>query len=314
MANRFYTIMIVPERSSAVRRIQIPKRAIAYALLGASGLFAIGAFLFIHYLYVVQQATQNRSLKEENIALRGNLKLLRDQVEGISDTLERIDRFSVKLKAITQLSDSERSLAIGPVQNAKEDGPAAREVKMAKGELVDSEDEPIDSALSAHLLDARLEDLSYEARKQEEDVRDLQEYFQDQKTLLATTPSIWPARGWMTSSFGVRSDPFTGTRVMHKGLDIAAPAGTQIVAPSEGVVIYAALRGGYGKIVVLDHGFGVQTHFGHLLEAAVKPGDKVERGQVIGTIGSTGRSTGVHLHYEVRVHGIPENPRKFILD
>src|SRR5262249_11030128 len=122
------------------------------------------------------------------------------------------------------------------------------------------------------------------------------------------------ARGWQTSSFGVRSDPFTGNRVMHKGLDIAAPAGTKIVSPSEGVVIFSSVRGGYGKCVVLDHGFGVQTQYGHMLETAVQAGDKVERGQVIGTIGSSGLSTGAHLHYEVRVHGIPQNPRKFILD
>ncbi len=316
MANRFYTIMIVPERSSQVRRVQVPKRAIAYAMLVVAGLFALGSFMLVHYAYVVQQATQTRELKEENIALRAKLEQIHDQVETISDTLERIDRFSVKLKAITQLSDSERSLAIGPVQGQKDEGPAGaeKEVKFAAGEHGDREDEPIDSALSAQLLDARLEDLSYEARKQEEDVRDLQEYFQDQKTLLATTPSVWPAKGWMTSSFGVRSDPFTGNRVMHKGLDIAAPAGTKILSPSEGVIIFASVRGGYGKCVVIDHGFGVQTHFGHMLETAVSVGDKVERGQVIGTIGSSGRSTGAHLHYEVRVHGIPQNPRKFILD
>lgn len=313
MANRFYTVMIVPERSSQVRRLKIQKRWIGYGIIGLAAVFSLGCFLLIHYLYVVEQVTVNRSLKEENIQLRAQVKLTKDRVEQINDTIERTERFSVKLKAITQLSDSERSLAIGPV--GQEEGPSAgAQVRFAAGEVGDREDEPLDSALSARLLDARLEDLSYEARKQEEDLRDLQEYFQDQKTLLVTTPSIWPARGWITSSFGVRSDPYTGNQVMHKGLDIAGPIGTQVLAPSEGVVIYAASRGGYGRTVVLDHGYGVQSHFSHLLEILVKTGDKMARGGPIGSIGNSGRSTGPHLHYEVRMHGIPQNPRKFILD
>lgn len=315
MSNRFYTIMIVPERSAQVRRIQVPKKLLAYVVLGTAVVVGLASFLLVHYLFVVQQVTLNRTLKDENIELRAELQSLRDRVEGINDTLERIDRFAVKLKAITQLSDTERQLAIGPVGEKTDEGPSgAHEVKLAAGEFGDREDEPIDSALATRLLDSRLEDLSYEARKQEEDIRDLQEYYQDQKTLLQTTPSIWPARGWMTSTFGVRGDPFTGNKVMHKGLDIAAPVGTKVRAPSEGIVIYAAPRGGYGKTVVLDHGYGLQTHYGHMLELAVKPGDKVERGKELGSIGNSGRSTGPHLHYEVRLQGLPQNPRKYILD
>lgn len=316
MANRYYTVMIVPERSSQVRRFQIAKRWLAYTLLGVAGVFSIASLLFIHYLYVVQEVSENRRLKDDNIQLRAQLKLLRDRVDTVSDTLERIERFSVKLKAITQLSDTERSLAIGPLQAGEriDEGPSAKhEVKFAVGES-DREDEPIDSELSAALLTARLDDQSADARKKEEDLRELQEYFEDQKTLLATTPSIWPARGWVTSKFGVRNDPYTDKQVMHKGLDVAGPIGTTVLSPSEGYVIYAAFRNGYGNAIVIDHGFGVQSHFGHLSEFRVKAGDKVMRGQQIGAIGNSGRSTGPHLHYEVRVHGIPQNPQKFILD
>jgi murein DD-endopeptidase MepM/ murein hydrolase activator NlpD len=316
VANRYYTVMIVPERSSQVRRLKIAKRWIGYGLLGVAGLFSVASFLFIHYLYVVQETSENRRLKEDNIQLRAQLQLLRDRVDTVSDTLERIERFSVKLKAITQLSDSERSLAIGPLQSGEriDDGPSAKhEVKFARGES-DREDEPLDSELSAALLTARLDDQAADARKKEEDIRELQEYFEDQKTLLATTPSIWPTRGWVTSKFGVRTDPYTERNAMHKGLDVAGPVGTAINAPSDGYVIYAAFRKGYGNTIVIDHGFGVQTHFGHLSEFKVKAGERVSRGQPIGSIGNTGRSTGPHLHYEVRIHGIPQNPQKFILD
>jgi murein DD-endopeptidase MepM/ murein hydrolase activator NlpD len=101
---------------------------------------------------------------------------------------------------------------------------------------------------------------------------------------------------------------------MHEGLDIAAPHGKEVVAPSDGVIIFAGLEGGYGNVLVIDHGYGVKTRYGHLSKLEVKTGDHVKRGQVVGAVGNTGRSTGPHLHYEVRVNGIPENPRKFILE
>jgi murein DD-endopeptidase MepM/ murein hydrolase activator NlpD len=317
MANKHYTVMIVPERSSQVRRFIVQKRWVGYALLGIAGAFSIASFFFIHYLYIVQEVAANRRLKEDNIQLRAQLKLVRDRVDTVSDTLERIERFSVKLKAITQLSDPERSLAMGPLQSGEriDDGPSAKhEVKLAVGES-DRDDEPINSELSAALLTARLDDQLSDARKKEDDLRELQEYYESQKIFLATTPSIWPSRGWVTSKFGVRSDPYTERQAMHKGLDIAGPVGTSVLAPSDGFVIFASSRSGYGNTVVLDHGFGVQTHFGHMQDnLPVKVGEHITRGHVLGYMGNTGRSTGPHLHYEVRIHGIPQNPQKFILD
>ena len=145
-------------------------------------------------------------------------------------------------------------------------------------------------------------------------MRELHEYFDDQALLLASTPSIWPTRGWVTSDFGVRLDPYTAERVMHRGLDSATPHGQSVYAPSDGTVVYAGPEAGYGKVLVIDHGYGVKTRFGHLSKLEVKTGDRVKRGQLVGAVGNTGRSTGPHLHYEVRVNGIPENPRKFILE
>ena len=118
----------------------------------------------------------------------------------------------------------------------------------------------------------------------------------------------------MTSDFGQRLDPYTADRVMHAGLDIAAPHGKDVVAPAEGTVVFAGLEGGYGNVLVVDHGYGIKTRYGHLARITVKSGDRIKRGQVIAVVGNTGRSTGPHLHYEVRVNGIPQNPRKFILE
>ena len=132
--------------------------------------------------------------------------------------------------------------------------------------------------------------------------------------MLASTPSIWPTRGWVTSDFGTRIDPYTAERKMHEGLDIATPIGQPVYAPSDGTVVFAGTEGGYGKVLVIDHGYGVKTRYGHLSEILVHLGDRVGRGDKVALVGNTGRSTGPHLHYEVRVNGVPENPRKFILE
>ncbi|MBD3306827.1 peptidoglycan DD-metalloendopeptidase family protein [candidate division KSB3 bacterium] len=158
---------------------------------------------------------------------------------------------------------------------------------------------------------SKLKDL---AENQEELSQRLMEYFQDQQTLLASTPSIWPVHGWVTSGFGMRKSPFTGHRTMHAGLDIATKSGTDIKAPADGIVSYAGNKGAFGKVVVIDHGYGYATFYGHCSGFNVEVGDRVKRGDIIAYVGNSGKSTGPHLHYEVRVNGVATNPTKFILD
>lgn len=130
---------------------------------------------------------------------------------------------------------------------------------------------------------------------------------------LMAIPSARPVAGFrLTSSFGVRSDPFRGSRRMHNGLDMAGPIGTPIHATADGIVTRAQWFGGYGRYVEINHGGGIQTRYGHMSEILVEPGARVTRGQLIGRMGSTGRSTGSHLHYEVRVDGRPLNPMPFL--
>src|SRR4029077_15828018 len=119
---------------------------------------------------------------------------------------------------------------------------------------------------------------------------------------------------WYTSGFGVRSSPFTGKSTMHEGLDLANHIGSAIVAAAAGGVRSAGPRAGYGNLVTINHGYGIQTQYGHISRAYVKVGDKVKRGQKIAAVGNTGRSTGPHVHYEVRVNGIPMNPYYYILE
>ncbi len=128
----------------------------------------------------------------------------------------------------------------------------------------------------------------------------------------AAIPSMWPVHGQITGGFGRRMDPLNGESAIHSGLDISAPAGTEVEATADGVVIHASREAGYGNEVLVDHGGGILTKYGHLRQIDVVVGEEVKQGQVIGTIGMTGRSTGPHLHYEVLVHQTPVNPAKFL--
>jgi murein DD-endopeptidase MepM/ murein hydrolase activator NlpD len=143
---------------------------------------------------------------------------------------------------------------------------------------------------------------------------ELVEGLEGKRHRLASTPSIWPTEGWVTSGYGYRISPFTGRRTFHGGLDIASDFGTPIVAPARGKVVFAGRKGPLGKTLVIDHGFGLRTSYGHAAEIHVEKGEAIERGQRIASVGSTGRSTGPHLHYAVEVKGKSVNPHNYIFE
>jgi murein DD-endopeptidase MepM/ murein hydrolase activator NlpD len=148
----------------------------------------------------------------------------------------------------------------------------------------------------------------------EEKSRVLERFYEEHSLMLASTPSIWPVRGYLSSSFGRRRDPFTGLPENHMGIDISTPIGRPVVATADGIVVYAARRGSYGNTLVIDHKFGMMTLYAHLSRYNVRVGRKVNRGDVIGYVGSTGRSRGPHLHYEVWVSDRAVHPLNYILE
>jgi murein DD-endopeptidase MepM/ murein hydrolase activator NlpD len=148
----------------------------------------------------------------------------------------------------------------------------------------------------------------------EENIHRLDQHLLDKESYLASTPTLLPARGWITSYFGTRISPYSGKVKMHEGIDVGAPFGTQIIAPADGVVTYSGEKAGFGKFVQIDHGFGIETLYAHNQSLFVRNGQKVKRGALLAGVGSTGHSTGPHLHYEVRVNGIAVDPLYFILD
>jgi murein DD-endopeptidase MepM/ murein hydrolase activator NlpD len=296
-----FTVIVVSDHSQGIRKFRVPRKWLKNAAYAGAAVLLVGLLTVGHYFALLGASSENAVLKEENAQLRSQILLVQEKVAHISATLDRVERFDAKLRtAVTQLQDPERNLAIGPVGDAD------------AGAAIPGPAPAAEANLSA--LPGKLASLETEASRQEQSLRELQEYFDDQRSLLASTPSIWPTRGWVTSDFGTRIDPYTAERRMHQGMDIATPHGQVVYTPSDGTVVYIGTEGGYGKVLVVDHGYGVKTRYGHLSEIHVRLGDRVNRGDKVASVGNTGRSTGPHLHYEVRVNGIPENPRKFILE
>jgi len=299
--SQIFTVIVVSDHSQAVRKFRVPRRWLRNAAYAGGGVVLVALIVVGHYFTLLGSASENSVLKEENAQLRSQILLVQEKVAHISATLDRVERFDAKLRtAVTQLQDPERNLAIGPVGSADQDAAIPGPAPAAEANLT--------------ALPGKLSSLETEASRQESSLRELQEYFDDQRSLLASTPSIWPTRGWVTSDFGTRLDPYSAERKMHQGLDIATPHGQPVYSPSDGTVVFTGTEGGYGKVLVIDHGYGVKTRYGHLSEILVRLGDRIKRGLKVASVGNTGRSTGPHLHYEVRVNGIPENPRKFILE
>jgi murein DD-endopeptidase MepM/ murein hydrolase activator NlpD len=310
MSKRF-TVMIVPDRTSTVRRFRIASAwlwvvaGFFLVLFGAVGLAGW------HYARIIHQVSENEELRQKNVELRSELLVLHEKVSSVQSILDRVQRFDTKLRAITHLQDPKRHLALGPVDSARPEGREGVDPGVIDPLILSIGEQP---HIAIGLLGQRLDSLVAEAERREGSIRELETYLREQKARLSSTPSIWPARGWMTSGFGMRQDPYTGKSTMHHGIDISNQPGVPVLAPAAGVVTFAGMSGGFGRVIVVDHGFGIRTRFAHLEEMTVAVGDRVDRGDKIGSIGNSGRSTGPHLHYEVELNGVTENPVNYILE
>lgn len=295
------TLMIVPGQAGSIRRFHVPrvwfKRA-AYAGIALS----IALLVFsVDYVRVRMSLHELERLRSETTAQREELLAYAQKMETISTRLGKIDGFERKLRVITNLDPADPLPLPG--------------IGGTDGELLDADDVSWLSRAKRHeIIQDGLETLADAAETQEQSLQHLLTHVEDQQVRLVHTPSVAPTQGWVTSSFGYRTGPYTGGREFHKGLDIAGRTGTPIKAPADGEVIYATQKRSLGNAIKLRHGYGIETVYGHLQEMLVKSGEKVKRGQQIGLMGSTGRSTGPHLHYAVVVNGKPVNPRNYILD
>lgn len=343
MANRYYTLMIVPEKTARVRKLTVPAWLLRGSAVGLAFLFLVAFVMVLNYWYVMNQISENKQLRIENRRLRQQVQVFKNKMITVENTLDRVKTFATRLKVITNIEDRGgllQSLQNGKIPDASTnvvafppnspatqtaatqppaDSPATTLVMPpvpGAGITVATPEETEDLQLSHEYeeLDTRSTDLNREALFVEQILQDQYELLADQKAFLAALPVIKPAIGYFTSGFGVRKSPY-GERVkMHEGLDIANRPGTPIRASADGVVQFADAKSGYGQTLIINHGYGLETWYAHTKKLLVTKGQKVKRGETVALLGNSGRSTGPHVHYEVRVNGTPVDPWGYILE
>jgi murein DD-endopeptidase MepM/ murein hydrolase activator NlpD len=286
MAKRHHTIILIPHAHAKLRKWQVTSLQVTVAA-GAFFLLTVAAALFtwLHFSKNVNPIEITR-LKSENEQLRKTNLTFESSVRKIQGQLNQYEERTRQLAIVAGVeglgSGAEAGIGGGsPIEEAGASGLPALESRASQ------------LAGTLNAVEARLN----------ERVR-----------WISATPAIAPVKGIFTSGFGVRADPMTHGRGDHQGVDIAAAPGQPVRASADGVVIRAAEIGGLGQAVFIAHGFGVTTRYGHMSRIEVRPGQRVKRGDIVGRVGNTGRSTGYHLHYEVRVDGDPVNPLAYILD
>jgi murein DD-endopeptidase MepM/ murein hydrolase activator NlpD len=295
MMKRSYTLIFVPHTGERHTKWRLSCRALkALAVLAGVAVLSAGA-LTVHYYSFFQELTELRELRLGNSELKRQNLDYEVSVEHLNEQVALLEDFVMKLSVMAGLGDgaemAERGVG-GPLDLEVGGAPSS-----AYGQVKDELDR----------MRGELTDL-------EEQTRTLEHFYAENTAMLASTPSIFPVRGYFSSTYGTRKDPFTGDRAMHYGIDISTPMGRSVVATADGIILYAARRGTYGNIVVIDHKFDMMTRYAHLSKFAVKAGALVKRGDVIGYVGNTGRSRAPHLHYEVWVDDRTVHPLDYILE
>lgn len=318
MEDRYFTVMIVPEKKTRVRKFVIPKIFVKIAIAWGIISSVILSYIVLDYFSLLHSINQTDDVRIENAKLVSEVGRLQSKMISMNDSLDRINIFAKKLKVITNYQghpdvvEEQPELGIGPLTA---DEVAFRENEEILSELGEALPiEASDSTRSIGKIDKQIQALAAKQNYEEESLVDLKSYLDDQADLLGSTPSIWPANGWVSSTFGYRRSAFTGDVHLHKGIDIASQPGTDVIASADGVVAEAGYRPDYGNVVIIEHGYKLSTLYGHNSKLTVNVGQKVKRGERIAKVGNTGRSTGAHLHYEVRINETPVNPTNYMLN
>lgn len=295
MAKKFYTIMIVPHATAKFRRLRVSRNLLLTSAAFLSALLLAGLTV-PHFIF-------------RNLTLSHGLAKMTQENAELRKTNEKVDASLNELR--NRLQEIESKAAKFALMVGVEDLPTQT---MAAGGGTLPDLKGIDPRQAEPLIDSQIQTLKERSGVLQDSFRVLDTAFQKQALLLSSTPSIYPVRGLLGNGFGWRRDPFTGMRDFHQGLDIVAPQGTRVVAPADGIVTRVGPAGGFGLSLFISHGFGVVTRYGHLSSTTVKVGQRVRRGDPIALTGSTGRSTGPHLHYEVLVHQKAVDPLVYILE
>ncbi len=334
-ANDAYTIVIFRGATSKPLRISIPKGILKKVLIGIAILFVADLAVLSHYVVRTHEVLELRSLRTEVLSAR-------QQIAAFSDAVQTLKRRTLSMKEMNQRMRVMLGIEVDQPEGDLLNGQGGEETPIEGGILTDHtpsltrpQPTPVDAEPPTEPLiqltpgkpitssDARalerhgekeIDWLVGQIDVQEDATRLLLAEAEKKSAQWKATPSIWPVKGWVTSGFGPRVSPFTGRPALHDGLDIGAAPETPVRAPANGRVTAIGYDSKLGNIVRLDHGYGLQTLYGHMAKYLVKNGQRVRRGDVIGLVGTSGLSTGPHLHYMVKVKGRPVNPRKYILE
>ncbi len=298
----FYTVLIVPSPTSKPHRFTVTKRGIKIGVTTLAALLVAVVILFVQFARMAQDHTELTTLRRESHSQKLQLQSFASGITDLKKQMTRLKELDAKLRVITDIGPPPQAAQLMGQGGQEEPGlDEASQSGQRQEDLVNT----MEHDLRRLQAEGAVRELSFE---------ELTETMKDKRSLWAATPSIWPVRGWLTSGFGSRVSPFTGNPDTHNGIDVAARRDTPVVAPAAGVVAYEGFDSGLGKMVKVAHGYGMQSMYGHLAKTNVKIGQKVKRGDVIGLVGSTGLSTGPHLHYEVYINGVAVNPLRYILD
>lgn len=306
---RHYTLLFIDDKGTPVRETLVSKRSIrilTVLLLIFLGFIGTGTY---HYISL-QKAVADKedllaSLKQQKIEIEGQrtqIQSFANEINQLKSSLLALNEFEHKIRIMANLEHKTDQASLFAVGGSM---PNDLDPNMP----LDQDHDRLIREMHAHM-----DQVQQASSVQQDSFATLMKSLENKRNLLAATPSLRPTNGWISSDFGYRISPFTGRREFHNGLDLATREGTPIIAPADGLVTYADKKWLMGNMITIDHGHGILTHYGHIKELIAKKGDRVKRGEVIALVGNTGRSTGPHVHYMVRLNGVPVNPERYILD
>lgn len=303
------SLIVLGGSGSRIKQVHLSKKQFILAAATVVAVLAVMTYGAVDYLSLHSQLIDKNAVERRLAAQNEEVQLQRQQIQNfareinqLKESLVTLNTFQDKIRVIANLDQPDNNDGLfGVGGSAPED--------LAPDIDLDQSHVPLMKKMHEQIN--QLEDAS---QKQATSFNSLLGKLAEQKNVLSHTPAIRPTQGWVTSTFAYRQSPFTGKREFHKGLDIANKQGSPIVATADGVVSFVGENGSLGQTVVVDHGYGFVTRYAHVQKGLKKRGERVRRGETIALMGNTGRSTGPHLHYEVRLNGVPVNPQTYILN
>jgi murein DD-endopeptidase MepM/ murein hydrolase activator NlpD len=313
---RRYTVVIVPDDISSSKKYTISYRSVFLIKTFSLVMLICGGYATADYFHMRNLRSAYLQALQDERALKGEARILMSNLDEVRSSLGKVKDYSAKLSDMISFQTNSLTKKAGLTAiKASPGSESFHQAALSKIETKTNIPGNVDlDRLVFKPVFARLDSISLASQRGVFELQQIISRLSQQKTLLASIPTMTPVDGWITSGFGQRSSPFTGEPAVHRGIDVAAPSGTPIYAPADGVVVFSGVRNGYGNFILIAHGYGVVTGYGHNAQNLVSPGQVIHRGDQIATVGRSGRSTGPHLHYEVAINGRTVDPMKFILN